>query len=45
MELRSLRAFVAVADRGTVSAAAAGLHVAQPALSRTLQQLEAELGV
>ncbi|GAW51180.1 MULTISPECIES: LysR family transcriptional regulator [unclassified Nocardioides] len=45
MELRSLRAFVAVADRGTVSAAAAGLHVAQPALSRTLQQLESELGV
>jgi DNA-binding transcriptional LysR family regulator len=45
VELRSLRAFVAVADRGTVSAAAAGLHVAQPALSRTLQQLESELGV
>jgi DNA-binding transcriptional LysR family regulator len=45
VELRSLRAFVAVADEGTVSAAAAGLHVAQPALSRTLQQLESELGV
>jgi DNA-binding transcriptional LysR family regulator len=45
VELRSLRAFVTVADRGTVSAAAAGLHVAQPALSRTLQQLESELGV
>lgn len=45
MELRTLRAFVTVADRGTVSAAAADLHVAQPALSRTVQQLESELGV
>jgi DNA-binding transcriptional LysR family regulator len=45
VELRSLRAFVAVADLGTVSAAAADLHVAQPALSRTVQQLESELGV
>src|SRR5919112_1839022 len=44
-ELRHLRAFVAIADEGTVTRAAARLHVTQPALSRTLAQLEAHLGV
>jgi DNA-binding transcriptional LysR family regulator len=45
MELRHLRYFVAVADHGTVSAAAARLHVTQPGLSRQLRQLEQQLGV
>jgi DNA-binding transcriptional LysR family regulator len=44
-ELRHLRAFVAIADEGNMTRAAARLHLTQPALSRTLQQLEAHLGV
>jgi DNA-binding transcriptional LysR family regulator len=45
MDLRQLRTFVAVAEQGTVSKASAHLRVAQPALSRQIAQLEAELGV
>ncbi len=45
MELRTLRYFVAVADAGTVSAAADLVRVTQPALSRQLRQLERELKV
>lgn len=45
MELRHLRYFVATADDGTVSGAAARLHLTQPGLSRQLRQLEQELGV
>lgn len=45
MELRHLRYFVATAEDGTVSGAAARLHVTQPGLSRQLRQLEHELGV
>ncbi|TNC23444.1 LysR family transcriptional regulator [Amycolatopsis alkalitolerans] len=43
MELRTLRYFVAVAGRGSVSAAAEVVHVTQPALSRQLRHLEREL--
>jgi DNA-binding transcriptional LysR family regulator len=43
-ELRHLRAFLAIAAEGTITGAAARLHVTQPALSRTLRQLEAHLG-
>ncbi len=44
MDMVLLRSFVAVADAGTITKAAEELHVSQSALSRRLQQLEAELG-
>lgn len=43
MELRLLRCFVAVADAGSVTAAAAELYVSQPTLSRQLHRLEREI--
>lgn len=43
MEERLLAAFVAVAEEGTVTAAAARLGVVQSALSRQVQRLEREL--
>lgn len=45
MELRQLRYFVAIVDHGSLSRAALTLHVAQPALTQQLRQLEDELGV
>lgn len=45
MDLLQLRSFQAVARHEHVSRAAGELRVAQPALSRTLARLEAELGV
>jgi LysR family transcriptional regulator, nitrogen assimilation regulatory protein len=44
MDLRQLRYFVAIAEAGSLSAAAAGLGVAQSALSRHLQGLEHAIG-
>jgi len=45
MDLRHIRTFVTVAEVGTVSKAAERLHVAQPALSRQIANLEDELGL
>jgi LysR family carnitine catabolism transcriptional activator len=45
MDIRQLRAMVAIVDHGGVTRAAAELHIAQPSLSQTIQSLERELGV
>ncbi len=44
VELRHLRYFLMIAREGTISGAAAALHVSQPSLSRQMQELERELG-
>ena len=44
MELSTLRRFLMIAREGTISGAAAALHISQPSLSRQMQDLERELG-
>ena len=44
VEVRHLRALAAIGDEGTITDAAIALRVSQPALSRTLDQLERRLG-
>jgi DNA-binding transcriptional LysR family regulator len=45
MDLRHVQTFVTVAELGTVTQAAQRLHVAQPALSRQINDLEHTLGL
>ena len=45
IELAQLKQLIAVSEQGTISAAAEALHLSQPALTRSLQRLEQELGV
>ena len=45
MDVKQMVALVTVGDLGSVSAAARALHVVQPAVSRHVSSLEAELGV
>jgi DNA-binding transcriptional LysR family regulator len=45
VEMGDLRALVAVAELGSFSAAARELHLSQPALSRRISKMEANLGV
>jgi DNA-binding transcriptional LysR family regulator len=45
LKLEQLRYFVAVADEGQVTRGAAKLHMAQPALSQSIAQLESELEI
>lgn len=44
MELRQLRYLIAVVEHGSFSRAAEAVHLTQPALSRSIQALEAEVG-
>lgn len=44
MELEQMRQLEAIERLGTMSAAAEELHISQPALSRSIQRLETELG-
>jgi len=44
-DLADLRAFVAVAEMNSFRAAAAALHLSQPAISRRVEKLESALGI
>lgn len=44
MELRELEYFLAIVNHGNISEAARALHITQPAMTRSLQHLEEELG-
>ncbi|HXD30690.1 MAG TPA: LysR family transcriptional regulator [Pyrinomonadaceae bacterium] len=44
MEIRQLRAFVAIAESGTFTAGAVRVHVTQAAVSMQIRQLEGEVG-
>jgi DNA-binding transcriptional LysR family regulator len=44
VDIKQLRAFLAIADTGSITRASETLHLVQPALSRQLRMLEDELG-
>ena len=45
MDIKQLKYFIAIAEEGSLSAASARLHVAQPSLSHHVIKVERELGV
>lgn len=45
MKLHQLRAIVAICESGSIQEASRLLHISQPALSKGIKELEAELGV
>lgn len=45
MNIRQLKQFIAIARAGTISRAATSQNISQPALTRSLKNLEADLGV
>lgn len=45
MTLKDLEYFIAIANEGSITRAAAKLYMAQPALSQCLQKIEKEMGV
>lgn len=45
MKLHQLRAFLAVHEAGSLQAAATKLHITQPALSKSIKELENQFGV
>jgi DNA-binding transcriptional LysR family regulator len=45
MDIRQIRHLIAVLEHGNVLRAAHAIHISQPALSKSIQNLEAELGV
>ena len=45
IELRQLRNFTAIVDAGSLTRAAAAVHIAQPAMSQLVAALESEIGV
>src|SRR5258707_919507 len=44
-DINNLLAFLAVAEQGSINKAAVALSVSQPALTRTIQQLETLIGI
>ena len=44
LELQQLRQVIALAEHGSFVRAAAALHISQPALSRSIQNLEQRFG-
>ena len=45
MTLRQIRHFIAVAETGSISAAAQAVFISQSTLTLAIQQLEEEIGV
>lgn len=44
MDIREISYIIAIADKQSITAAAASLFISQPALSQALRRMEAEAG-